>query len=82
MTSLEQIDDKPLPNDFQLSLDRLNSLYSRLEKDSKILAEYTRVIDEQIKLGIVEYVPEEQTHEFIEQKIVHFLPNFGVIRKD
>ena len=64
----KQIDDKPLPNDFQLSLDRLNSLYSRLEKDPEILAECTRIIDEQIKLGIVEYV--------------HFLPHFAVIRKD
>ena len=80
---LKQIDDKPLPNDFQLSLDRLNSLYSRLEKDPEILAEYTRIIDEQVKLGIVEYVPEqEQTHEFIEQNNVHFLPHFAVIRKD
>ena len=79
----KQIDDKPLPNDFQLSLDRLNSLYSRLEKDSEILAEYTHITDEQIKLGIVEYVPEEeQTREFIEQNNVHFLPHFAVIRKD
>ena len=79
----KQIDDKPLPNDFQLSLDRLNSLYSRLEKDPDILAEYTRIIDEQIKLGMVEYVPEEeQTREFIEQNNVHFLPHFAVIRKD
>ena len=79
----KQIDDKPLPNDFQLSLDRLNSLYSRLEKDPEILAEYTPIIDEQIKLGIVEYVPEEkQTREFIEQNNVQFLPHFAVIRKD
>ena len=79
----KQIDDKPLPNDFQLSFDRLNSLYSRLEKDLEILAEYTRIIDEQIKLGIVEYVPkEEQTCEFIEQNNVHFLPHFAVIRTD
>ena len=49
----KEIDDKPLPNDFPLSLDRLNSLYSRLAKDPEILAEYTRIIDEQIKLGIV-----------------------------
>ena len=69
--------------DFQLSLDRLNSLYSRLEKDPEILAEYTRIIDGQIKLGIVQYVPEEeQTRQFIEQNNVHFLPHFAVIRKD
>ena len=79
----KQIDDKPLPNDFQLSLDRLNSLYSRLGKDPEILAEYTRIIDEQIKLGIVEYVPEEeQTREFIEQNNVQLLPHSAVIRKD
>ena len=79
----KQLDDKRLPNDSQLSLDRLNSLYSRLEKDPEILAEYTRIIDEQIKLGTVEYVPEEeQTREFIEQNNVHFLPHFAVIRKD
>ena len=71
----KQIDDKPLPNDFQLSLDRLNSLFSRLEKDPEILAEYTRIIDEQIKLGIVEYVPEEeQTREFIEQNTLLIKP--------
>ena len=79
----KRIDDRLLPNDFQLSLDRLNSLHSHLEKDPEILAEYTRIIDEQIKLGIVEYVPEEeQTREFIEQDNVHFLSHFAVIRKD
>ena len=79
----KQIDNKPLPNDFQLSLDQLNSLCSRLEKDPEILAEYTRIIDEQIKLGIVEYVSEEeQTRDFIEQNNVHFLPHFTVIIKD
>ena len=79
----KQTDDKPLPNDFQLSLDRVNSLYSRfIEKDPEILAEYTCIIDEQIKLGIVEHVPkEEQTCELIEQNNVHSLPHFAVIER-
>ena len=67
----KQIDDKPLPNDFQLSLNRLNSLYSGLEKDPEILAEYTRIIDEQIKLGIVEYVPKKNKHVNLLNKITY-----------
>ncbi len=47
------------------------------------MQEYDKIIDEQLKLGIIELVPEsEQTSEFIEQNETHYLPHFGVTRKD
>ena len=74
---------EPLPADLDQALNRLNSLYSRLERDKEVLQEYDNIIEEQLKLGIIEVVPEsEQTKEFIEQNETHYLPHFGVTRKD
>ena len=74
---------EPVAADLDQALNRLNSLYSRLERDKDVLQEYDKIIDEQLKLGIIELVPEsEQTSEFIEQNETHYLPHFGVTRKD
>ena len=74
---------EPLPADLDQALNRLNLLYSRLERDKEVLQEYDKIIDEQLKLGIIELVPEaEQTSEFVEQNETHYLPHFGVTRKD
>ena len=45
-----------LPNNYQLSLNRLDGLLRRLQQDNDILREYDSVIKTQIQQGIVEIV--------------------------
>ena len=72
-----------LPDDYNQALNRLNSLYARLEKDNEVLNEYDKIIDEQLNSGIIEIVPVyEQSSKFFEENEVHYLPHFGVTRKD
>ncbi|XP_028400806.1 uncharacterized protein LOC114523939 [Dendronephthya gigantea] len=68
----------PLSNDYELSLNRLNSLINRLKKDPNLFREYNAIIEEQIKEGIVEQVPENEK----EIDNAHFIPHHGVIRND
>ena len=79
----KEVEIEPLPVDYNLSLNRLNSLYSRLKEHPDILKEYDNIIQEQEKMGIIEEVPKtEQTNEFYKNNDCHFIPHHGVCRKD
>ena len=66
-----------LPDYYNMSVARLKSLKTRLDKDPKLLKAYDDVFKEQLKLGILEEVtdPGEVGH-------VVYLPHREVIRED
>ena len=63
----------PLPENYELSLRRLQGLLSRLREKP----EYDSVIKDQIERGIVEVVNEETKPD-----VVHYIPHYAVIRRD
>ena len=67
-----------LPDNFKLSLRRLNSLFRRMKDSPEILEKYDAVIQEQLAMGIV--VPVNEQEECTSR--IHYLPHHGVIRKD
>ena len=68
----------PLPDNYQLSVNRLQGLLRRLRQDPAILREYDRIIQDQLTKGIVETVsPDEATPE-----TTHYLPHHAVVRRD
>ena len=69
---------KPLPENYQLSLRRLEGLIKRLRQSPDVLKEYDDTIQEQIQARIVEDVPANSK----ESNPVHYLPHHAVIRTD
>lgn len=69
----------PLPDNFDLSNKRLQSLLRRLKQDPDILNEYDSIIKTQLQQGIVEKVPKADGGERAQ---VHYLPHHAVIRRD
>jgi len=69
---------EPLPDNYQLSLKRLQGLLCRLRQDPAILKEYDRTIKDQLEKGIIEAVQVEEltSHQ------VHYLPHHAVVRRD
>ena len=55
----------PLPENYELSLRRLQGLLSRLREKPDILKEYDSVIKDQIERGIVEVVNEETKRDVV-----------------
>ena len=70
-----------IPDNYQLSLRRLNSLMRRLKCEPSVLVEYDKIIQEQIKNGIVEVIDEHEPMKVDGDKI-HYLPHHAVIRQD
>lgn len=68
-----------LPDNYNMSLVRLNSLMKRLKKDPEVMKEYDRVIQEQIAEGIVEPVAEGDN---CSPGTVHYIPHQPVVRKE
>ena len=69
----------PLPDNYELSRQRLSSLLGRLRKEPEVLKEYDSVIRDQIQRGIVEVVERDAnpgSHE------VHYISHHAVIRRD
>ena len=69
-----------LPDNYQLSLNRLDGLLRRLQQDNDILhvREYDSVIKTQIQQGIEIVEQPEQT----DAERVHYLPHHAVVRRD
>ena len=67
-----------LPTNYKLSLKRLHSLSKRLREAPELLVKYDAVIREQLSLGIVVMVPENE--DTINR--VHYIPHHAVIRHD
>ena len=68
-----------LPDNYQLSLKRLQGLLRRLQHDQGVLQEYNAIIQNQIQQGIVEVV---EHHDHSENEKIHYLPHHAVIRQD
>ena len=66
-----------LPDNYEISLRRLNSLSRRLKKSPELLKKYDSIIREQLALGIIE--PVDESKEFSRE---HYLPRHSVIRRD
>ena len=67
-----------MPDNYQLSLYRLQVLLCRLKQDSTVLKEYDDTIKEQLKKGIIENVPPDRPAE----GKIHYLPHHAVVRQD
>lgn len=70
---------KPLPDNYELALSRLNSLVKRLRRNHCIYKEYDQIITEQEQSGIVEKLKPNERETSEE---VHYLPHQAVIRRD
>ena len=68
----------PLPDNYQLSVNRLYGLLRRLRQDPAILREYDGIIRDQLKAGIIEAVQPDATPP----KNTHYLPHHAVVRQD
>ena len=68
-----------LPDNFDLSEKRLNSLLKRLKTEPDVLKEYNQVIQDQLEKGIVEVVDDKLTDK---GNKVHYIPHHAVIRRD
>ena len=69
-----------LPDNFHLSVTRLNSLVRRLKKSPELATEYSKVIEDQKKQGII-----EEFDPFLEKAEVgktHYLSHHAVIHQD
>ena len=68
-----------LPDNFQVSKSRLNSLLRRLKSRPGMLEHYNEVIQDQLDKNIIEVVEEEPAPEVGK---VHYLPHHEVVRLD
>ena len=69
---------QPLPNNYNLSKQRLDSLLRRLRQNPVLLQDYDRIIQEQIEKGIVEDAPAMETNS----TRLHYLPHHVIIRSE
>ena len=69
---------KPLPENYQLSLHRLQGLLKSLRQMPEVLRKYNDIIQEQIQMGIVEDVPADNQRS----TQVHYMPHHAIIRAD
>ena len=71
----------PLPDNYQLSLKRLQGLLQRLRHNCKVLLGYDSIIKEQERLGIIEKVELGEVDEPPGHKI-HYFPHHAVVHQD
>ena len=60
-----------LPDNYQVALERLNSLLKRIQGNSELLHKYDNIIQDQLKRKIVEKVDDETKKGFIKHDIPH-----------
>jgi len=68
------------PSNFQLAKKRLVGLLKKLCHHAEALQEYHAVIQEQLRLGIIERVSGESAH--MNNSGTHYLPHHAVIQQD
>ena len=71
----------PLPDNYQLSLNRLQEFLQSFQHYSKVLHEYDSIIKEQEKLGIIEKVEPGEIDEHPHERL-HYLPHHVVVCHD
>ena len=67
-----------LPDNYELSLRRLNNLFKRLKRTPDLLMKYDSVIREQLELGVVVPVGDGEGGA----NRVHYMPHHAVVRQD
>ena len=70
----------PLPDNYSMSLSRLQGLLRRLKQEPAILREYHATIQDQLRKGIIEAVPPDEVH--VPLGTAHYLPHHAVVRRD
>ena len=68
-----------ISSDYELCVNRLQSLQRKLLKEPELIHEYNKIIEEQLSKGIMERVAAEKDSE---EEEVHYLPHHAVIRRD
>ena len=66
-----------LPSNYGTSLHRLKTQMRRLEKDPEILKEYGNIIQDQLRVGVIEKVAELE-----KAPRIHYLPHQAVVRQE
>ena len=69
-----------VPNHLTMCQTQLKLLQRRLCSKPELVQEYSRIIEEQINLGIVETVKEPLTSTDKSSSTIHYLPHHGVVR--
>ena len=81
----------PIPNNYELSSNRLRSMHFKLQNKPELLMEYDQIIKEQLSSGIVEEVPEKEIEKIkvtniqssdAHGKNIHYMPHHAVIRQN
>ena len=72
-----KVGHKPLPSNYNVSLQRLKGQVKKLEQTPNIYMQYNDIINEQVKEGIIERVSELET-----AGKVHYLPHRAVVREN
>ena len=70
-----------VPDHLNLCENHLRSLLRRLQFKPQMLLEYDKIILEQLRQGIVEYVDDSEKPQMFNGEY-HYLPHYGVIRQD
>ena len=68
----------PLPDNYQLSVNRLQGLLRRLRQEPSVLNEYDHIIRDQLEKGIIEPAPLNENA----QGAIHYLPHHAVVWRD
>ena len=68
-----------LPDNYNICVNRLQSLLHCLRKDDNLLHNYDQIIREQLDLGITEHVDLSVPNKVNQ---IHYLPHHGIIRQD
>ena len=68
-----------LPDNYNICVNRLQSLLHYLRKDDKLLHNYDQIIREQLDMGIIEHVDLSVPKEVNQ---IHYLPHHSIIWQD
>ena len=71
-----------LPTHLSLCNNRLRALQRRFRSEPELLQEYDKIIQEQLQLGIIELVSANSGDMVNDNRVIHYLPHHGVVRKD
>ena len=67
------------PNNYVVAEKRLISLREQLKKDSNLLFEYDKIINDYLRISIIEKIPLNQN---IESGAIHYLPHRAVVKSE
>ena len=67
-----------LPDNYELSIGRLNSLVKRLKQDPELMSKYNDIIQDQLKKGMIEVV----TKDTEKGNKHHYIPHHAVLKPD